>query len=60
MGSTTEIFMILNFMGALGGIATPIAIWCLCSIVKNGFDQHVSTMQLIYEELGKANRSVRP
>jgi len=59
MGGMPELYMIVYLIAAIGSIATPIAIWWLCAIVKRGFNDHISTLQLIYEELSKTNRSSR-
>ena len=60
MGGTAEFFVVLSCLGAIGGIMTPIGIWYLCAIVKRGVNQHVSTMDLIYEEIRKTNRPGSP
>lgn len=59
MGGMPELYILFYIIAAIGSIATPVAIWWLCAIVKRGFNDHTSTLQLIYEELSKANRTTR-
>ena len=58
--SMSEIFVLLNLLGTLASVGTFLAALWLCVIVKKGLDDHVSTIQLIYEEIRNANGMARP
>jgi len=49
-----EIHLVFYFLGTVTSVGTLLATVWLCMIVKKGLDEHVSTIQLIYEEIRDA------
>ena len=48
------------FVIMLTTLASTAAVWSLFIVVKKGVNEHIKSMQGIYDEFSRANRSATP
>ena len=48
------------FFIMLAALASTAAVWSLFIVVKKGVNEHIKSMQGIYDEISRANRPATP